>query len=146
MKSMRIVSLLALLFAGSSLSIAEPRPISNSKPMITLQQLEEMFAGMRAKTNWNLDGEMLWGYFFTDPDPDKLDMVATQLISKGYRFVSLRPTDDRRIYVLHVEREEHLTPKTLDGRNQEFYALAAKFNLRSYDGMDVGPVTSAPPR
>ena len=27
-----------------------------------------MFANMCADTKWDVDGEMLWGYFFTDTD------------------------------------------------------------------------------
>jgi hypothetical protein len=87
---------------------------------------------------------MLWGYFFTDPDPKKLEPIAKQLSHSGYRVVSIYPTDDESTHFLHVERVEHHTPRTLDARNQEFYALAVKFGITTYDGMDVGPTTPNP--
>ena len=128
----------SFLFGSSA---AEPeKPAS---PKIPLQQLETMFANMREQTKWDLDGDMLWGYFFTDPDPKKLEPVAKHLSAAGYRVVAIYPTDDRSTHALHVERVEHHTPKTLHARNQEFEALATKFRIATYDGMDVGP---APPK
>jgi hypothetical protein len=108
--------------------------------MITLQILEDMFANMRAQTDWDVDGEMLWGYFFTDPNPKKLKPLADYLSNAGYRLVKIHETDDRNTYFLHVERVETHTPQTLFARNAEFYLLADEFGLESYDGMDVGPV------
>lgn len=110
--------------------------------MITLEALQEMFADTKSRTTWDLEGEMLWGYFFTDSDRRKLQPAADYLTNAGYKFVDIFPSDenDRRIYFLHVERIERHTPETLDQRNQYFYALAAKFGLDSYDGMDVGPI------
>jgi len=101
-----------------------------------------MFADLETRTSWNLEGDMLWGYFFTDPDPKKLQPVADYLTNAGYKFVDifLADDDDNEIYFLHVEKIERHTPETLDQRNQDFYELASKFNLESYDGMDVGPV------
>jgi len=54
--------------------------------MIELAQLEEMFAGMRSQTPWNIDGPMLWGYFFTDASQDNLTTAAALLKAKGYSF------------------------------------------------------------
>ena len=110
------------------------------KTMITLQQMEDMFANMRTKTKWDIDGDMLWGYFFTDRDPKKLERAAEPLVRGGYRLVSIYQTDDKSTYFLHVERIEKHTPQTLQSRNLELYRLAEEFALDSYDGMDVGPV------
>lgn len=111
--------------------------------MITLEKLEEMFANMRRDTPWNVDGDLLWGYFFTDPDPKNLQPVAERLSTAGYRIVKLYPTDDGSTHFLHVERVETHSPKSLHARNAEFYALASEFGIESYDGMDVGPVAPA---
>jgi len=107
---------------------------------IPLQQLEEMFASMRAQTDWDIDGEMLWGYFFTDPTVDKLKNVVGPLVRGGYRFVSIYEARDKSSHVLHVDRFEKHTPATLYARNAELYRIAEEFGLESYDGMDVGPV------
>ena len=112
---------------------------STRKSKITLEELEEMFARMRRETKWDIDGDMLWGYFFTDPDRKKLERIGEQLGREGYRVVDIYEADDRSTLVLHVERVERHTPQTLDARNAELYHRAEQFGLQSYDGMDVGP-------
>jgi|SRR5271155_3820466 len=114
---------------------------SSAEQRITLEQLQQMFEGMRTKTRWNLDGPMLWGYFFTDPDPRKLESVADDLVKDGYRLVKIYPTNDNKKYFLRVEKVERHTPESLDQRNQELYPLAERRHLLSYDGMDVGPAS-----
>lgn len=108
-----------------------------------MANLETMFANMGAKTSWNPDGEMLRGYFFTDPKEEKLQSIAQRLAERGCRVVDLYRTDDRSTYFLHVERVERHTPATLDARNQAFNALAEEFGFESCDGMDVGPMPRA---
>jgi hypothetical protein len=108
--------------------------------MITLKMLQEMFANMRRDGDMNLDGDLLWGYFFTDLDPKKLEPVATRLDSLGFSVVDLYLSGDSKTYFLHVERVETHSPDSLHARNQEFYRIAEEFGIESYDGMDVGPV------
>lgn len=83
---------------------------------------------------------MLWGYFFMYPKKEKLEPLAQHLAESGYRFMSIYQSDDRQTYVLHVERVEAHTPTSLFDRNTELNALASKFGVDSYDGMDVGPI------
>lgn len=139
-----VIFLAALLvcFTGcSNESRVSPPPTAHHQKnnMITPEALEEMFANMR-NAQWDVDGELLWGYFFTDPDPRKLERVVEPLTNAGFKFVSIYETDDRSTHFLHVERVEKHTPQTLKARNDEFYKLAEEFDLESYDGMDVGPV------
>jgi hypothetical protein len=108
--------------------------------MITLDQLKDMFASMKQDAPFDADGELLWGYFFTDADKKKLRPVADELVQLGFREVALYRTDDRKTYFLHVERVEKHTPESLHERNTEFYEIAERFGIESYDGMDVGPV------
>jgi hypothetical protein len=131
-------SFVALALVGTAGSAA-----TAGDKVITLEQLNQMFAAMRAEPHykkWNIDGDLLWGYFFTDRDAKKLQPVADHLTKAGYRLVSIYPTDDRAEFFLHVEKVEHHTPESLDRRNQEFYELADHFHIESYDGMDVGPL------
>ena len=111
--------------------------------MITIEQLEEMFTNMREHTDWDVDGELLWGYFFTDADPDKLEKAAEALDQMGYDVVEIFQSEDDEDpsitdFVLHVERIEPHTPKTLFDRNNELIAFAQKHGLESFDGVDVG--------
>lgn len=110
--------------------------------MIELEMLEKMFANIWAKTTWNIDGPMLWGYFFFDPRLDRLERAGEYLVSEGYRFVDTHQTEDGAQYVLHVERAETHSTETLYARNAELSGVAERFGLETYDGMDVGPLAS----
>jgi hypothetical protein len=98
-----------------------------------------MFTDMRAKTKWNVDGPLLWGYFFFDPSVEKLKQAAADLEASGYRIVGIEKVTNKQFFRLHVERVEAHTPASLNARNDEFYWIAEKYSLASYDGMDVGP-------
>lgn len=129
--------IIVVLFIGFAVSL---RAADDTK--ITLESLEEMFANIKVNTSWDTTKPLLWGYFFTDHNPKKFERLKESLVAQGYRYVQvLEPpsTDAEKRYFLHVERVEKHTPQTLYARNQEFYKLARKFGVETYDGMDVGP-------
>lgn len=126
--------LLATLSVGPQITMAQ------SKQKIQLSQLHSMFSDMRARAPWNVDGPLLWGYFFFDTRAPSLQQVAAELAPLGYKTVSLEEVQGKGIFRLHVEKIETHTPETLNKRNGEFYALAEKYAVASYDGMDVGPL------
>ncbi len=111
---------------------------------ISKDSLETMFANIREKSKWNMDRDMLWGYFFTDENPKALEKAAEQLKALGYTYVDLYQAEDDEeplnYYWLHVEKVETHSVDTLHQRNMELYDFADKLKLKSYDGMDVGPV------
>ncbi|HUD14831.1 MAG TPA: ribonuclease E inhibitor RraB [Terracidiphilus sp.] len=141
-------------FAGETLTDSQPIPLHSAPPLLTyrksfgvigmieLGMLEDMFAGMRAKTKWNVDGPMLWGYFFTDRSAEKLEKAATILVAQGYRLVKIREDDDGIKRWLHVERVEVHSPQSLFARNEVLYKLADELGIDKYDGMNVGPAAS----
>jgi hypothetical protein len=111
--------------------------------MIERAQLEQMFDGIREREQWDLDGPLLWGFFFTATTPEPLDLAAHELEAAGYRFVEIFSTvpedsDGPETWWLQVARVEHLTLDALDARNRELAAFATAHGLSSYDGMDVG--------
>ncbi|MCY3021129.1 MAG: ribonuclease E inhibitor RraB [Planctomycetota bacterium] len=108
--------------------------------IIERAMLEEMFDGMRTKSKWNVDGDLLWGYFFTDKSVANLRKAAKQLASMGYRFVETHKDANGELFWLHVEKVETHTVDSLDRRNHELSAFAEANGLNSYDGMDVGDV------
>lgn len=128
----------AALFA--TLSVGLQTAMAQSKQKIQLSQLQSMFSDMRARTPWNVDGPLLWGYFFFDTKASRLEQIASELAPLGYRLVSLEEVQGKGTFRLHVEKIETHTPETLNKRNGEFYALAEKYGVASYDGMDVGPL------
>jgi hypothetical protein len=107
---------------------------------IPLSTLEEMFERMRQTPELNVDGHLLWGYFFFNATKEPLAIVAEELMQAGYSIVRLEPADDESCYVLHVERIELHSPRSLYERNIELAGLAQTHGVESYDGMDVGPV------
>jgi hypothetical protein len=119
----------------------------SSKSHIPRAQLRQMFDGIRHQTKWNIDGDMLWGYFFADKRKDRLKKAQHELEAQGYRFVDLYEIEQdgkpSGVFMLHVEKVETHTVDSLDTRNGELDALAVKHRLQSYDGMDVGPVAQA---
>jgi hypothetical protein len=106
--------------------------------MIEKAQLVDMFEGMRAQAPWDVDSDLLWGYFFTGEDQDALNRLSEKLVSLGYRLVEIRPDENAPGFWLHVERVETHSPDSLHERNQELYGMADEYSV-NYDGMDVGP-------
>jgi hypothetical protein len=106
--------------------------------MIEKAQLVEMFEGMRAQAPWDVDSDLLWGYFFTGEDRDVLNRLSEKLVSLSYRLVEIRPDENEPGFWLHVERVETYSPDSLHERNQELYRMADEYSV-NYDGMDVGP-------
>jgi len=107
--------------------------------VIPIEQLQEMFAGMRQGSGWDVDGPLLWGYFFMHSGREPLQKTAEFLEASGYRLVGINENRPG-LFVLHVERVETHSAETLFARNAELYGVAGRFGLDSYDGMDVGPV------
>ncbi len=118
--------------------------MSDTNNEITREQLENLFESSAANTDWDPNGEMLWGYFFTDPSEEKLAATVPELEGKGFTIVDLfEAMDDdgpAGFFFLHVERVEAHSVDSLLALNSELYAFAAEHGLESYDGMDLGPV------
>ena len=112
---------------------------------ITIEQLDEMFNDISDHGQWDLSKPLLWGYFFADNDPNKLELVIPKILSMGYTVVDIfqakkENENEADSFYLHVEKIEIHNSKSLDKTNDEFYIFANQNGLGSYDGMDVGPV------
>ncbi len=109
--------------------------------MIEREMIEEMFANMH-ENGVNTDEDLLWGYFFADRDPEKLEAAIPALANAGYEFVDIMEAesenDDESYFLLQVERVETHTVDSLHARNQELYSFAEQNDIEAYDGMDVG--------
>jgi hypothetical protein len=136
MKTKPLLCLAALSLALAFLTTTTT--MAKADQRITLEQLETMFADMRARAPWNVDGPLLWGYFFYDRNPQKLEKAAAELSQERYRVVSIEKVNSNVLYRLHVEKVETHSPSSLHARNQALYLFAEKHGLASYDGMDVG--------
>jgi Regulator of ribonuclease activity B len=133
--------ILSLLVAAALLIAASlTEAVAQTSQRMQLSQLEAMFSNMRAKAPWNVDGVLVWGFFFFDPSREKLKDAANELLAANYRVVTISEVPGRKTFRLHVEKIEVHSPASLHARNNELYELASKYKLASYDGMDVGPV------
>lgn len=106
---------------------------------ITLEQLQKLFTDLRAETSWEMDGEMLWGYYFVSGDPNKLTEAGALLASEGYDVAGVYENEDEPGFILHVQKLEVHTPDSLFARNATLEKFAAANGLDGYDGMDVSP-------
>ncbi|MFL4599835.1 ribonuclease E inhibitor RraB, partial [Stenotrophomonas maltophilia] len=95
-----------------------------------LEDTRNLFANLRENTDWDINGPLLWGYFFVHSTAEPLQALADHLQAQGYTFVELfeqEPEEgDAPFHVLHVERVEIHDEASLDRRNQEFAALATE--------------------
>lgn len=108
--------------------------------MNSLDDIKTLFADLREQTDWNVDGPLTWGYYFTDTDKARLKPLSDHLCEHGYHFVELYSTNDHKHYFLHLERVERLRPETLLNRHAQMEALAAEYGVEGFDGVDVeGP-------
>lgn len=115
--------------------------------MISKDQLQDMFDSISESTDWDMSGDMLWGYFFTDSDRSALEEVAPILVEMGYSvnaiFLSEKESaDEPDLWWLHMEKVETHSVDSLNATNLELYEFAEKHGIDSYDGMDVGPVAT----
>lgn len=124
------------------LCLIAPHAHAGKGTMIQKSQLQEMFENIRAKTKWNIDGKMVWGYFFTGPSEKVLMEPSQDLLKMGYKVVNIYPADDNSKYWLHVEKIEAHSVESLHNRNSELNQFASKYKAVEYDGMDVGPVNN----
>lgn len=106
---------------------------------ITLEQLQKLFGDLRAETSWDMDGEMLWGYYFVSDDANQLTEAGALLASEGYDVAGVYENEDEPGFVLHVQKLEVHTPESLFARNAVLEEFAKANGLRAYDGMDVSP-------
>ena len=105
---------------------------------ITREVVEKLFADIRKENEINLDGPLLWGYYFNDTKPEKLEAAAEALEAMGYEFVAIYSDEEETDFALHVEKMDTHTVDSLLALNEKFYAFAAEHGLQAYDGMDVG--------
>ena len=118
--------------------------LNNHKNSVPLQRIEAMFERMANKSGWNVDGDLLWGYFFTDHSKFKLEKAAGELEQLGYTIAELRKGEEEKVYILHIEEVTTHTPQSLNDRNEFLVNFARQHNIEVYDGYDVGLVKQNP--
>ena len=129
-----LVSLFGLLAPFAGVASAA----SSQQKTFERATLEFAFAEIRKSTDWNLDGKLLWGFFFTSPTKPPLIEASKVLEKMGYRVVSVYLDEEKKDWWLHVERIEVHSVDSLHARNQQLVKFAAEKKLGTYDGWDAG--------
>ena len=111
-----------------------------------IEGIAEIFADAKREDNWNMDGEMLYSYYFVDTDVEKLETFGHFLEEIGFEFIDIFELGDEETdeatgeFLLHIDKEEKHTPQSLAERNVEFSKLAAEHGISTYDGWEFGEV------
>lgn len=126
-KNLLLILLLTLLTSCESKS---------QNNMIPKEEIVGFFDRMKSN-GVDTNTKMLYGYFFTNDEPKKLEKVAEELKKQGFEYVDIYP-DETNQYWLHMERIEIHNSESLFSLNKELYAIADKFSIETYDGFDVG--------
>ena len=50
--------------------------------MIAKEQLQQMFDDIARNAGWDMSKPMLWGYFFTNPTRDELEVAAAHGLAR----------------------------------------------------------------
>jgi hypothetical protein len=102
-----------------------------------------VFAEMR-KNPWDLNGDLLWGFYFTNETKWPLEFDAWALGLFGYSKVSIDRDEKKEFWWLHVEKIERLSLDSMASRNVRLSWFGKIFGFSVYDGWDVGPVGFKP--
>ena len=108
-----------------------------------LKEIKEIFADAAREEEWDVDGEMLYSFYFIDETIDKLEKLGLHLENEGYDFINIFELGDEESgeptgeYLLHLDKTEKHTPETLVERIDEFLKLAEE-NEVEFDGWEFG--------
>lgn len=111
-----------------------------------IEGIKEIFEEAKREDGWNLDGEMLYSFYWVDESIDKLEKLGNHLDAQGYDFIDIFELGDEETgestgeYLLHIDKIETLTPESLAQRNVEFQKLAEEYEISSYDGWEFGEI------
>lgn len=128
-----LILVFIVLFLTSCAGKSQNKKNSN---MIALEKIKEMYDNMH-NNGVDTNNDMLYGYFFTNSKPNKLEKVSEYLKKEGFKYVDIYP-DDTGEYWLHLERIETHNANSLFDLNKKLYKVAEQFKVTSYDGFDVG--------
>lgn len=108
-----------------------------------LKEITEIFADAKKEEGWNVEGEMLYSFYFVDKSIEKLEKLGLLLEKDDYDFINIFELGDEETkeatgeYLLHLDKTEKHTPESLTARNEEFFKIAEEYEVE-YDGWEFG--------
>lgn len=109
-----------------------------------IEGIKEIFELAEKEDGWDLNGELLFSYYFVDKSVEKLEKLGEYLAGEKYDFIDIFELGDEETgestgeYLLHIDKVETHTPESLAERNVEFQKLADQYEIESYDGWEFG--------
>ena len=109
-----------------------------------LKEIKEIFTDAAREEGWEVEGEMLYSYYFVDTSIEKLEKLGLLLEKEDYDFINIfelgddesgEPTGE---YLLHLDKTEKNTPETLIDKIERFENLAVEYEIDSFDGWEFG--------
>lgn len=99
-----------------------------------------VFETIKKDTKWNMNADMLYGYFFINKRETPLRALGFILSLVGHRVVDISE-DERSEYWLHVEKLQSHDLHTISTKEVRLKRIGSIF-FSEYDGWDVGPPSS----
>jgi hypothetical protein len=108
-----------------------------------LEGIEQIFAEA-TEDGLNLAEPHLFSFYFADEEIPKLEKLGDRLEADGYDFIGVFELEEEESgkitgeYLLHVDKIETHTSRSLAERNVELAKLAEEHGVAAYDGWEVG--------
>lgn len=108
-----------------------------------IKEVTEIFADAKSEEGWNVEGEMLYSFYFVDESIEKLEKLAEHFEKESYDSINIYELGDEETqkptgeFMLHLDKTEAHTPETLVTRNEEFFKIADEYEVE-YDGWEFG--------
>lgn len=108
-----------------------------------LESIEAIFAEA-AEDGLKLEEPHLFSFYFVDAAVEKLGKLGDRLEDEGYDFIGVFELEDEETdkptgeYMLHVDKVETHTARSLAERNVELARIAQEAGVTAYDGWEVG--------
>ncbi len=108
-----------------------------------------MFDLAVTEDGWDMEGEILYSFFFVGTDPEKLEKLGDTLSEVGFEFVDIFQLGDEETdeptgeFLLHVDQVGVYTPENLEKQLKAFEELCAKEGYAELDGWEFGDDSEA---
>lgn len=112
-----------------------------------LESIEAIFAEA-TEDGLQLEEPHLFSFYFADGEVEKLEKLGDRLEEDGYDFIGVFELEDEESgkttgeYLLHMDKVETHTVRSLAERNVELAALTQEFGVMAYDGWEVAELES----
>lgn len=107
-----------------------------------LEGIEAIFAEA-TEDGLRLEEPHLFSFYFADDSIENLEKLADRLEQDGYDFIGVFELEDEETekptgeYLLHLDKVETHTSRSLAERNVELARLAEELGVTAYDGWEV---------